>query len=175
MCIREGIHRGPLYSGPIVYKTYEAGYFALAAEVNILSAIPPTYGSRTVALGDGSQVVVAVDSTSKVAMLGFSASDTTLQQVPSWAFICHSAASPMVPMHCSMPIAHWSIPTGWIPHVHWSIPPVHRSTLVGWLSKQQSLYADISGLCASHHGSPAALTSTATSAGLVLMIVHISW
>ena len=79
--MQEGIHRGPLYAGPIVYKTYEAGYFALAAEVDVLSGIPAVYGSRTVALGDGSQVVVAVDPTSKVAMLGFSASDTTLQQV----------------------------------------------------------------------------------------------
>lgn len=39
------------------------------------------YSSRAVSLGAGSQVVVAVDPTSKIVMLGFSASDASLQQM----------------------------------------------------------------------------------------------
>ena len=100
-------HRLVLAAGPILYKTYEAGYYALTAEVNITAGIPSCephsllaplacsphdepdplpaadFATATLPLGNGSQVVVAADGATGIVMLGFSASDATLQLMTS--------------------------------------------------------------------------------------------
>ncbi|KAK9786889.1 hypothetical protein WJX73_001830 [Symbiochloris irregularis] len=73
------VNGDPLASGPIMYKTFDAALFALAAESGSTRDVPSGYKTSSVPIGsDGSAVLVVGGGDDRLLYLAFSAAQSTL-------------------------------------------------------------------------------------------------